>query len=252
EVPAEVAEKIVHRARQVRRTFDFNALSGGLVARKHEGQGARAELHHERIRGFCLRLIEKAAARDREAQVRKWRTAKLERLAGKGSQALSRPRLLLQKMVQGCEGAALDHGVFPRRAPLRADQLGCCIPASNQPEEPFTGLRMCQISSNGSAGALASSRIEPENRTLAQCSSPSVTTSRSAAFRVTTSVCCAPECPAASSFSVLNMSSVVTWRSRARSPRSFACCRRWKLRRASFKKASTSKSAGMLETNWLR
>src|SRR2546427_8746752 len=56
---------------------------------------------------------------------------------------------------------------------------------------PYTTLfrsRTCQISSNGSASAFASSRIEPENRTLAQCSPPSVTSSRSAAFKVTTSV----------------------------------------------------------------
>src|SRR6266571_2344164 len=141
---------------------------------------------------------------------------------------------------------------FPGRGPVEANQLSCCIPASSQPEEPVTGFRTCQISSNGSASAFASSRIEPENRTLAQCSPPSVTSSRSAAFKVTTSVCCAPECATTSPFSVLNMSSVVTWRSRARSPRSFASCRRRKLRRASLTKPSTSKPAGMLETNWLR
>jgi len=113
EIPDEVAEKIVDRARQIRRAFDFNVLSRGFVACKQERQGARVELHDERARGFCLRPLEKAVAGDREAQVWKRRAAKFHGLARKGSQALGRPRLLLQKMVQGCEGAALDHGGIP-------------------------------------------------------------------------------------------------------------------------------------------
>src|SRR6266571_5019324 len=111
EIPDEVAEKIVHGARQVRRAFYFNPLSGGLVASKQEWQGARRELQDEGARGFCLRPIEKAVVGDREAQVWKRRAAKFHGLTRKGLQSLSRPRLLLQKMVQGCEGAALDHGV---------------------------------------------------------------------------------------------------------------------------------------------
>src|SRR5882762_9818868 len=34
EIPGEIAEQVVHRTRQVRRTLDFNLLSGGLVASK--------------------------------------------------------------------------------------------------------------------------------------------------------------------------------------------------------------------------
>src|SRR6266571_9121203 len=111
EIPDEVAEKIVHGARQVCRAFYFNPLSGGLVASKQERQGARGELQDEGARRFCLRPIEKAVVGDREAQVWKRRAAKFHGLTRKGFQSLSRPRLLLQKMVQGCEGAALDHGV---------------------------------------------------------------------------------------------------------------------------------------------
>src|SRR5438445_7627840 len=101
EIPDEVAEKIVHGARQVCRAFYFNPLSGGLVASKQERQGARGELQDEGARGFCLRPIEKAVVGDREAQVWKRRAAKFHGLTRKGFQSLSRPRLLLQKMVQG-------------------------------------------------------------------------------------------------------------------------------------------------------
>src|SRR6266852_3509749 len=149
------------------------------------------------------------------------------RRSGKGGQRNSTPwpaNALSRSAAHGCccrrwfRAARAPRSImeFSGRAALRPGQPTCCIPASSQPEAPFTGFRRCQISSNGSAGALASSRIEPENRTLAQCSSPSVTSSKRAAFNVTTSVCCTPKCPATSSFSVLNMSSVVTWRSRAR------------------------------------
>src|SRR5882672_10667698 len=136
EIPDEVAEKIVDRARQIRRAFDFNVLSRGFVARKQEREGARVELDDERARGFCLRPLEKSAARDPQAQVWKRRAAKFHGLARKGPQALGRPRLLLQKMVQGCDGAALDHGVSGSGPVASGDQLRCCIPASSQPEEP--------------------------------------------------------------------------------------------------------------------
>src|SRR6267143_4013656 len=115
EVPAEAAEKSVHRARQVGRPLDFNLLSGGLVARKQERQGARRELYDQRARRFRRSPNEKSCVGDRETQVRKGRATKVHDLAGKRSQSLSRPRLLLQKMVQGREGAALDHGVSGAR-----------------------------------------------------------------------------------------------------------------------------------------
>src|SRR5260221_12099654 len=67
EVPAEVAEKGVHRARQVGRPLDFNLLSRGFVARKKERQGARGELYDERARGFRRCPIEKSFVCDREA-----------------------------------------------------------------------------------------------------------------------------------------------------------------------------------------
>src|SRR6266571_84369 len=187
EIPVEIAEQVVHCTRQVRRPLDFNLLSGGLVASKQERQGPRRELYDERAHGFCLRPIEKTGVGDPEAQVWKGRAAKFHGLTREGPQSLSRPRLLLQKMIQRCDRATLDHE-FGQRG-LRPDQFGCCIPASSQPEEPLTAFCRCQISSNGSAGALDSSRIEPENRTLAQCSPPSVTSSRSAASNFTTSVC---------------------------------------------------------------
>src|SRR5206468_1664333 len=82
-------------------------------ASEQERQAARGELHDERARGFFLRPIDKAVVGDREAQVWKGRAAKFHGLTRKGSKSLSRPRLLLQKVVQRYEGAALDHGVFP-------------------------------------------------------------------------------------------------------------------------------------------
>src|SRR6266849_79137 len=123
DIPGEVAEEVVHRAGQVRRPLDFDLLSGGLVARKQQRQGARRELYDERARRFCPCPIEKAVVRVPQAQVRKGRAAKFHRLPGKGSQSLRGPGMLPQKMVQPREGAALDHGV------IRAARL--CNPVSS-------------------------------------------------------------------------------------------------------------------------
>ncbi len=62
------------------------------------------------------------------------------------------------------------------------------MPASSQPVLPSTGFDRFQTSSNGAGAAPVPSRIVPVNRTLAQCRSPSVTTSSTSAARVTTSV----------------------------------------------------------------
>src|SRR5712692_6366576 len=220
DVPDEVAKQILHGAREIRRAFDFDFFQGGLVASEQERQGAGFELYDERARRFLMCPIDETAVQNPQAQIRKRRAAEFHALTRERPEPLGRPRLLLQKMVQPGEGAALDHGVFGRRA-LRPGQLSCCIPASSQPEEPSAGFCRFQISSNGAAGAPACSRIEPEKRTLAQCSPPSVTSSRSAAFSVTTSVG-EPGREATSFLSASNNSPVVTSRSSARSPRSLA------------------------------
>lgn len=64
-------------------------------------------------------------------------------------------------------------GADRRRRGLDADQLGCWMPASTQPEAPEAGRVKFQISENGSAGLLGSSRMRPLKSTLATRMGPS-------------------------------------------------------------------------------
>src|SRR3990167_576404 len=127
---------------------------------------------------------------------------------------------------------------------------GACPPATSQPLAPALDLVMFQTSRKGLGPAEASSRIMPENSTLAMYSSGNSSMPSRRASIITTSVMLGPlpvwvSRSASWAWISLSMLSVIMARRAGMSERSQAACRVTKLVLAALRNPSLSKPAGM-------
>src|SRR6185369_14495824 len=137
-----------------------------------------------------------------------------------------------------------------RHLRFAAGHCNAWTPATSQPLVPALGLVMFQTSRNGLGPADGSSRIIPENSTLAMYSSPVSSIPSSCASSMTTSVLLGWPCwfvsrSASCDLISLSISSVIIERSIAMSERSQASCSVAKLRLAATRNPSASKPGGM-------
>src|SRR5882672_5798991 len=229
---------VAERAREL--LFSVPAQVLGEVAQLI-GELARARNTIQRNDRFRLgsARLDAAAGADGQAQRGKERRPQLGRAPGEALEALARPALAIQQLVQqkakGHRGGGLCRGEG-------VAQCICWMPARSQPLEPSAGLTRFHTSSKPTGSVPGVSRTMPEKRTLAQCWSRSVASSSRSAFSATTSVCwCAPWLSVRSSSYI---SRVVNSRMSSSRPESFATCSLMKFIFAARRKPAASKPAG--------
>src|SRR6266581_2677519 len=113
DVPGEIAEQDLDRARKLGRSFDLDLFQRALVTREQQRQRAGLELDLERAGCALGRPLEPPCFENLQTQIGKGQAAELDTLAREPRQALGRPGLLEEQMVQPGNGAAFDHTLRP-------------------------------------------------------------------------------------------------------------------------------------------
>src|SRR5689334_16748914 len=171
-----------------------------------ERRGARNTVQRDEGAGLRTARLDAAVGADREALCRQQRQAHLDRLARERQEALERPALAREQLVEQKTKGHRGGGLCRGRGPA---QCICWMPARSHPLEPSAGLTRFQTSSKPTGSVPGVSRTMPEKRTEAQCLPFSVASSSRSAFSATTSVCW-PGCVSVRSSS--NISRVVNSR----------------------------------------